>query len=429
MVLREGRNAVITFIDYSAAFDSESQIFLDGALAAAGVSAKVRCVIQAIFAAATRIVRVRLPSGVNVMSELFNIERGVLQGDILSPVSFIAGLDKLFRTHDVANSGVVVGNGDSSVLMSKFEYADDAALIDGNTTLSSARVTALAEGSLKDAAMVISVRKSKAMHVHRTRRVDATTEEDVAALRLTHKCESCGREFTKQRGLKIHMARWCDGGRTQRSRRGSLTDTAVKTAKRRAAEATLDKVNIGDNVLENVLNFEYLGSRLQCDGDDQVDVRHRMDIAQAVFGSLSRLWTDHRLSRETKLRLYKFSVCLSLTQCCTAWALIRQVTRMINGFNSRCLHVITGEDYRVTATTPVYDLVLAVRKRCMRYLGHVLRLPPDRIVRRSLIALVKGGTHYPEGSLFSDCERENLRELLGIAKNRSAWRAKVASLK
>ena len=57
-----------------------------------------------------------------------------------------------------------------------------------------------------------------------------------------------------------------------------------------AAEATLDKVNIGDNVLENVLNFEYLGSRLQCDGDDQVDVRHRMDIAQAVFGSLSRLW-------------------------------------------------------------------------------------------------------------------------------------------
>ena len=57
-----------------------------------------------------------------MMSEPFNIERGVLQGDIFSPVSFIAGLDKLFRTHDIANSGVVVGNGDSSVLMSKFEY-------------------------------------------------------------------------------------------------------------------------------------------------------------------------------------------------------------------------------------------------------------------------------------------------------------------
>ena len=109
--------------------------------------------------------------------------------------------------------------------------------------------------------------------------MDATTEEDVAALHLAHKCESCGREFTKQRGLKIHMARRCDGGRTQQSIRCSLTDTAVKTAKRRAAEATLGKVSIGDDVLENVLNFEYLGSRLQCDGDNQVDVRHRIDIA------------------------------------------------------------------------------------------------------------------------------------------------------
>ena len=59
--------------------------------------------------------------------------------------------------------------------------------------------------------------------------------------------------------------------------------------KRRAAEATVDKVSIGDDVLQNVLNFEYLDSRLQCDGDDQVDVRHRKYIAQAAFGSLSHL--------------------------------------------------------------------------------------------------------------------------------------------
>ena len=167
------------------------------------------------------------------------------------------------------------------------------------------------------------------------------------------------------------MVRWCDGGRTQRSRRGSLTDTAVKTAKRRAAEATLDKVSIGDDVLENVLNFEYLGSRLQCDGNNQVDVRHHMDIAQAAFRLLSHLWTGQRLSClswETKLPLYKLSVCWSLTHCCTAWALTRTVTRMINGFNSCCLHAITGEDYTACVQP-------AVQKRHTRYLGHVLRLP------------------------------------------------------
>ena len=53
MVLREGRQAVVTFIDYSAAFDTESQLFFDIALAETGVSSKVRRIVQAIFAAAT----------------------------------------------------------------------------------------------------------------------------------------------------------------------------------------------------------------------------------------------------------------------------------------------------------------------------------------------------------------------------------------
>ena len=184
------------------------------------------------------------------------------------------------------------------------------------------------------------------------------------------------------------------------------------------AESALDKVYVGNEALDNVLHFEYLGSQLQGDGEDEADVRHRMDVAQAAFGSLSHLWSDHRLSRATKLRLYRISVCSTLT---------RTVVRMINGFNSRCLHAITGEDYRTTATVPVYNLVLAVRKRRLRYLGHVLRLSAESIVRRSLLALVKGGAQYPEGSLFSDCEA-GLPQLEALSLDRSAWRDKVSSL-
>ena len=216
MVLNEGRQAVITFIDYSAAFDTEIQLFLGEALADAGVPSKVRRIIQGIFTAATGVVRVRQPNGKMAMSEPFNIERGVLQRDIFSPVSFIAGLDRIFRLHDISNSGVTVGAGENAVCVSKLEYADDAALIDENVEQASARVTAIAKGSLEEAAMVISIPKSKVMHIHKRTRVSATTEADVASLNLSHKCSACAREFTKQRGLRIYMGRWCDGGRTQR---------------------------------------------------------------------------------------------------------------------------------------------------------------------------------------------------------------------
>ena len=267
MVLREGRQAVVTFIDYSAALDTESQLFLDSALAETGVSSKVRRIVQAIFAAATGVVRIRQQDGGVVMSEPFNIERGVLQGDIFSPVCFIAGLDRIFRLYDQVNPGMTFGTGAHTVRITKFEYADDAALIDEDAGQAKARVTSLAAGSIADAAMIISTKKSKVMHIHKTTRTSATTEADVAKLNLVHRCESCTREFTKLRGLKMHMARWCDGGRTQRSRVGSLTDKAVKSSKRRAAEASLDKVVIGsDPPLENVPNFDYLGSRLQGDG-------------------------------------------------------------------------------------------------------------------------------------------------------------------
>ena len=138
--------------------------------------------------------------------------------------------------------------------------------------------------------------------------------------------------FSKQRGWRIHVARWCEGGRTQRSRLGTMTDKPVKTVKRRTAETTLGKVQIEKKVLENVYLFEYLGSRLQCDGDDETDELYRTDIAQAGFASL---WTDHRLSRNLKLRLYNLCVCSTLTHSCEAWNL---------------------------TISPVYNMFLAVRR-------------------------------------------------------------------
>ena len=42
-------------------------------------------------------------------------------------------------------------------------------------------------------------------------------------------------------------------------------------------------ITIEGQAIENVYSFEYLGSRMQCDGDDKADVRYRMEITQATF--------------------------------------------------------------------------------------------------------------------------------------------------
>ena len=120
------------------------------ALAETGVDAEVRRIVQAIFGAATGVVRIRQADGRIALFKPFNIARGEPQRDIFSPIAFIAALDRISGRHDVHTAGVAVGSGESSMRMSKFPYADDAALVDDDAATTKTRVTAIAVGSLKE---------------------------------------------------------------------------------------------------------------------------------------------------------------------------------------------------------------------------------------------------------------------------------------
>ena len=85
----------------------------------------------------------------------------------------------IFKSHDNPNAGVTVGTLPHQVKISSLEYADDAGLIDANIQVASTRVTKLAAGSRNDAAMEISIPKTKAMHIHKKVRVSETTDEEI----------------------------------------------------------------------------------------------------------------------------------------------------------------------------------------------------------------------------------------------------------
>ena len=152
-------------------------------------------------------------------------------------------------------------------------------------------------------------------------------------------------------------------------------------------------------------------------------VRHRSTLgshSRRLAHSVTCGPTMHRLSRTIKLRLYRVCVCSSLTHCCEACTLNRTVMRSVNGFNSRCLHVMTGQHYRETATAQAYDLVLAMRRRCLRYRGHVLRMPADRMVWCTRIALMSDSIQKPAAAIIiitcgNVVESSNVARQSGIA--------------
>ena len=108
-IIRKKESCVVTYIDYSAAFDSVSHKFLDATLAAAGASRKRRAMFRAIYAAAGGVARVRGTDGKIIYSGKFEVSRGVIQGDIISPVLFILALDQLMQVNDKDSEMVTCG--------------------------------------------------------------------------------------------------------------------------------------------------------------------------------------------------------------------------------------------------------------------------------------------------------------------------------
>ena len=84
-VLQKHGKMYVTFIDYSAAFDSVSHKFIDTALAEAKATDKTRVMFRAIYKSATARTDVEGIDGKTEQSDVFPINRGVIQGDITSP--------------------------------------------------------------------------------------------------------------------------------------------------------------------------------------------------------------------------------------------------------------------------------------------------------------------------------------------------------
>ena len=200
----DGR-CMVTYIDYKAAFDSVSHKFLDLTLARAKASRKSRAIFRAIYAVASGVAKVKGTNGKIIFSKAFDIGRGVVQGDIVSPIFFILALDQLFQEYDNKYAkGVRCGE---LLTIKTLGYADDAALAEDTVEDMTARFTNLADKSLSEADMLVRMDKTYSHHVCRGGKVQVTEEEiKKAHEKLEFQCDFCKRKFETKRGMHIHRA-------------------------------------------------------------------------------------------------------------------------------------------------------------------------------------------------------------------------------
>lgn len=112
----------LVFIDYEKAFDSVTKQAIINALINQGVDEPYIAILQTIYDGATASIRV------NDKRAKINIEKGVRQGDTISPQLFSACLEDIFRKLDWDSKGIRI-NGE---YLNHLRFADDLVLLSNN---------------------------------------------------------------------------------------------------------------------------------------------------------------------------------------------------------------------------------------------------------------------------------------------------------
>ena len=208
-IIKGKKQCAVTFIDFEAAFDSVSHKFLDSALGKAGAKRKTRALFRAIYEAAQGAVRLKGKDGKFTMSQAFNVARGVIQGDIVSPIFFILALDELVQTFDRSGQGLSVGKIKALRVLG---YADDAVMLAETVDEMTSRLTNFANAALKEADMRVKLSKTHTQIVQQRQKVPTATAAEVKAKERKYKyaCEfvqaGCTARFKTLKGMRCHRS-------------------------------------------------------------------------------------------------------------------------------------------------------------------------------------------------------------------------------
>ena len=131
----------------------------------------------------------------------------------------------------------------------------------------------------------------------------------------------------------------------------------------------------------------YLGAESAADGNPEVTIRHRINVAWGRFGEYRHVLTAGKLPVSIRLRLYVALIVLTMTYACDSWLFTDKLRKKLNGVNSKMLSQITRRSIHQEAANPTFNIIDFVMQKRWEYLGHILRMDHHRATRRFLLEL------------------------------------------
>src|SRR6218665_2197513 len=158
------------------------------------------------------------------------------------------------------------------------------------------------------------------------------------------------------------------------------------------------EIKIEGKTLEQVTEFIYLGRVITEDGRCTKDIKRRIGLASAMFGTMNKVWRSNNITTATKVKLYGTFVIPVMMYGSECWCLRKEDERRILVAEMSWLRRILGRSRRDRIRNEVtrkelgqqVTLVDKIRKRRLTWFGHVTRMQGNRLPVVALYGQVEG---------------------------------------
>ena len=151
------------------------------------------------------------------------------------------------------------------------------------------------------------------------------------------------------------------------------------------------EIQLGNAAIETKDKFCYLGSYVTSDSSCDKDCQTRIGKISSVFGRLKSIWKNRHITIRTtlKVRLYESLVMSTVLYGAELWLLTvaqkKKLEAAHHKFQRRMMGIswkdkVSNESVRVQTQLEKIDLI--IKKRRLRWLGHVLRMDNNRLPRQ-----------------------------------------------
>ena len=200
------------------------------------------------------------------------------------------------------------------------------------------------------------------------------------------------------------------------------------------------EIRVNGQKLGTVTSFKYLGA-IASDEGSKPEVLSRIAQTTAALARLKPIWKDSNITLGSKIKLMRSLVMSIFLYACETWTLTAEIEKRIHALEMRCYRRILKISYldhvsnaevrtRIQgAIGPYEDLLTTVKKRKLRWYGHVSR--SNGLSKTILQGTVRG--KRKRGRQKKRWE-DNIKEWTGMdfaksqraVENRAKWREIVA---